>query len=55
MCYEERFFRLWGTKQAQKRDEIKTEVERASSRAPPVRPSPETKQTERVERELETV
>jgi hypothetical protein len=57
MCYEERFFRLWTKRKAQKREEIKPEIRRARPDVQPIRPVPEREVTRRkeVEREFEEI
>jgi len=54
MCYEQRFFKSWAKRTAQKREEIKPDIERARR---PIRPAPEREITRRkeVERELEEI
>ena len=57
MCYEERLFRSWATKKADKRRGNKPVTE--SDRAPPmpIRPAatPEVERRKEVERELEEI
>jgi hypothetical protein len=57
MCYEERLFRSWATKKAQKREENHPVTERDRSRVMPIgdAPTPETKRRKEVERELEEI
>lgn len=53
MCYEERFFSEWPAKRAQQREKTTPVTDHATPSAQPVRPMPETKKTEEVEREPE--
>ena len=57
MCYEQRFFKSWTKRTAQKREEIKPDMERARPDVHPVRPAPRREITRRqeVERELEEI
>jgi hypothetical protein len=57
VCYEERFFRLWAKRKAQKREEIKPEIGRARPDVQPIRPVPEreVKRRKEVEREFEEI
>jgi hypothetical protein len=57
MCYEQRFFKSWAKQKAQKREEIKPEIERARPDVQAIRPAPERETTRRreVERELEEI
>jgi hypothetical protein len=57
MCYDERIFRSWATKKAQKREKGRPAGEPDQSqvmRDPPA-PTPETKPRRDVERELEEI
>jgi len=57
MCYDERLFRSWATKTAQKRDKDRPAGERDRSQLTPdsPAPTPETKRRKDVERELEKI
>jgi hypothetical protein len=57
MCYEERLFRSWATKKAQKREKNLPMTERDRSRLTPIRaaPTPDTKRRKEVEREFEEI
>ena len=57
MCYEERLFRSWTAKKAQKREKDQPVTERDRSQVEPVRTAPvaETKTRKEVERELEEI
>jgi hypothetical protein len=57
MCYEQRFFKSWAKRNAQKREEIKPDIERARPDVHTIRPAPEREITRRkeVERELEEI
>ena len=57
MCYEERLFRPWGMKKAQKREKDPAVSEHDRSQVTPIRaaPAPETKRREEVERESEEI
>ena len=57
MYYDERLFRSWATKQAQKRDKDRPSDERDRSQLTPdsPAPTPETKRRKDVERELEEI
>jgi hypothetical protein len=57
MCYEQRLFRSWATKKAQKREENKPVTERAPPQVVPIRPAPtpETTRRKEVERSLEEI
>ena len=57
MCYDERLFRSWTTKRAQKREKIQPVTERERSQATPMRPAPtpETQTRKETERELEEI
>jgi hypothetical protein len=56
MCYEERLFRSWATKNAQKREQSQRVTERDRPQVP-IRPAPvpEAKRRKEVERELEEI
>lgn len=56
MCYEERLFRRWGTKKAEKLEEIRRAVERTPAPVVPIhaKPASETRKPKEVETELET-
>jgi hypothetical protein len=53
MCYEVRFFKSWAKQKAQKREEIKPEIERARPDVRTIRPPPEREITRRKESERE--
>ena len=57
MCYDERIFRSWATKKAQKRakDRSAGEPDRSQVMPDPPAPTPETKWRKDVERELEEI
>ena len=57
MCYEQRFIKSWAKQKAQKREEIKPDVERTRPDVPPIRPAPENDIAHRkeVEREFEAI
>jgi hypothetical protein len=57
MCYEQRFFKSWAKRTAQKREEIKPDIERARPDVHPIRPVLEREATRRKEvaRELEEI
>ena len=57
MCYDERLFRSWPTKKAQKRerDRPASEPDRSQLMPDPPAPTPETKRRKDVERELEEI
>ena len=55
MCYEVRFFRSWAKRNAQKREEIPSEVERARPKVQPIRPAVELETARRKKRELEEI
>lgn len=56
MCYEERLFRRWGAKKAEKLEETRRAVERTPAPVLPIRtkPASETRKPKEVETELET-
>jgi hypothetical protein len=57
VCYQERLFRSWAAKKAQKREKNQLLNERDRSQIIPIRaaPTPETKRRKEVERELEEI
>lgn len=57
MCYEERLFRSWATKKAQKREKNQPVTEHDRPQIVPIRPAltPETTRRKEVERELEEI
>jgi hypothetical protein len=57
MCYDKRFLMSWAKPKAQKREQIKPEVERARPDVQPVHPASEREITRRkqVEREFEEI
>ena len=57
MCYEKRFLKSWAKQKAQKREEVKPEVDRARPDVQPIPPAPEREITRRkeVEREFEEI
>ena len=57
MCYEERLFRHWAVKKAQKREQDLPISEQDRSHVKPIRaaPTPETKRRKEVERESEEI
>ena len=57
MCYEQRFFKSWAKQKAQKREEIKPDVNRARPNVSPIRPAPEhgIARRKEVEREFEEI
>jgi hypothetical protein len=49
MCYEQRFFKSWAKRNAQKREAITPETERARRDVHAIRPAPEREITRRIE------
>jgi hypothetical protein len=57
MCYDKRFLKSWAKQKVQKRDQIKTEMERSRSEVQPIHPASEPEITRRkeVERVFEEI
>jgi hypothetical protein len=57
MCYDKRFLKLWAKQKVQKREPIKSEIERVLADVKPIHPASEGESTRRkeVERPFEEI